>query len=86
MLVCGTLYLNISSFYPVFVNKKYGDKINTIQIAMALACFNLAGVVCAPVHAITIRMMGRKNAILVGFLAILASNTALGMLSYLSED
>lgn len=30
--------------------------------------------------------MGRKNAILVGFVAILLSNTALGMLSYLSAD
>ena len=28
MLVCGTLYLNIASFYPIFVDENYGDNIN----------------------------------------------------------
>ena len=28
MLVCGTLYLNIASFYPIFVDENYGDYIN----------------------------------------------------------
>ena len=83
MLVCGTLYLNISSFYPIFVADKYGDKINTLMIACALCCFNFAGVVCSPIHAVTISKMGRKNAMLVGFVCILVSNTALGMLSYI---
>ena len=86
MLVCGTLYLNISSFYPLYVNVKYKGKISTVMIACTLCCFNLAGVVCTPIHAITISRMGRKNALLVGFWAILISNTALGLCSLISED
>ena len=54
MLVCGTLYLNITSFFPLFVKDKYGDSIGTVLIACTLTCFNLAGVVCSPIHAVTI--------------------------------
>lgn len=86
MLVCGTLYLNISSFYPLYVNDNYGKQISTVTIACTLTCFNLAGVVCTPIHAMTISKMGRKNALLVGFWAILISNTALGMCAYISKD
>jgi len=56
------------------------------MIACTLCCFNLAGVVCTPIHAITISRMGRKNALLVGFWAILLSNTALGLCSLISEE
>jgi len=86
MLVCGTLYLNISSFFPLYVNSVYGDKISTVMIACTLCCFNLAGVVCSPIHAITISRMGRKNALLVGFWAILISNTALGLCASISAE
>ena len=86
MMVCGTLYLNISSFYPLFVKKKYGDEISTVVIACTLCCFNLAGVVCTPIHAVTISRMGRKNALLVGFWVILISNTCLGFCAYISEE
>ena len=86
MLVCGTLYLNISSFYPLYVSVTYGDQISTVLIACTLCCFNLAGVVCTPIHAITIGKMGRKNALLVGFWAILISNTALGLCASISAE
>jgi len=39
MLVCGTLYLNIASFYPIFVDEHYGDSINQTMVACALCCF-----------------------------------------------
>jgi len=86
MLVCGTLYLNVSAFYPVYTVNKYGDKINTFDIACALCCFNFAGVVCSPIHGFTINKMGRKNSMIVGFVCILVSNTALAFLSYLTAD
>jgi predicted MFS family arabinose efflux permease len=86
MVVCGTLYLSITSFYPLYTDGKYGKKISTVTISFTLVCFNLAGVVCTPIHAITIGKMGRKNALLIGFWAILISNTALGLCSLVSED
>ena len=86
MLVCGTLYLNISSFYPIFVADKFEGEISTLMIACALCCFNFAGVVCSPIHAVTISMMGRKNAMLIGFMCILVSNTCLGLLSNIPKQ
>lgn len=56
------------------------------MIACTLTCFNLAGVLCTPIHAVTISKMGRKNALLVGFWAILISNTALGLCASVSEE
>jgi MFS family permease len=79
MLACGTLYLNITSFFPLFVQKRFGDQINTVVIAITLTSFNFAGVVCSPIHAVTISKMGRKNALMIGFVCIFLSNTALGV-------
>ena len=84
MLVCGTLYLNIASFYPVFVDENYGDSINQTMVACALCCFQFAGVCCTPIHAFTISKMGRKNAMMIGFGSIFVSNTIMGMLSLIN--
>lgn len=79
MLACGTLYLNITSFFPLFVQTQFGTHINTVVIAITLSSFNFAGVVCSPIHAVTISKMGRKNALIIGFICIFVSNTALGV-------
>lgn len=86
MLACGTLYLNITSFFPLFVQKQFGDQINTVVIAITLSSFNFAGVVCSPIHAVTISKMGRKNALMIGFGCIFLSNTALGVCAYLAPE
>lgn len=39
MLICGTLYLNVASFYPIFVSENYGEHINQTMVAIALCCF-----------------------------------------------
>jgi len=39
MLVCGTLYLNISRFYSTYALKEYGAEMNTLRIALALTAF-----------------------------------------------
>jgi MFS family permease len=57
-----------------------------VIIAVILTSFNFAGVVCSPIHAITISKMGRKNALIIGFIFIFVSNTALGVCAYLAPD
>lgn len=74
----GTMILNIVSFFPLFVNIHYGKYIDATMTGMALACFNLAGSVFTPLHAVTISKFGRKNSIMIGFVFMLASNTMLG--------
>ena len=38
-VVCGTLYLNIVSFYPLFVNEHYNNKISTTMVSIAMSAF-----------------------------------------------
>ena len=83
---CGTLYLNIVSFYPLFVDKHYSKNINTFMVSIAMSAFQFAGVICTPIHAITIGIMGRKNAMLYGTWCMLAANTGLGMLALIPYD
>lgn len=83
---CGTLYLNIVSFYPLFVDTHYRDAISTFKVSVAMSAFQFAGVICTPIHAITISKMGRKNAMIIGTICMLIANTCLGMLALISYD
>jgi len=78
----GTMILNIVSFFPLFVNIHYGKHIDATMTGIALACFNLAGSVFTPLHAVTISKFGRKNSILIGFTFMLTSNSMLGAMGF----
>ena len=56
------------------------------MVAIAMSMFQLAGVVCPPIHSVTMVKMGRKNAIIVGFLCMIIANTGLGLLSWIPDD
>lgn len=79
--ICGTLYLNITSFYPLYCENNYKDYINTTMIAVAMSSFELSGVIFSPLHAATVSVMGRKNAILIGMMILLLTNTGMALLS-----
>jgi MFS family permease len=85
VLSCGTAYLNVSSFYPLFVNENYKDKINSTIVSVCLAAFELAGCLFTPIHGYTISKIGRKNAILIGFALLILSTTALGMVALIDS-
>ena len=53
------------------------------MVGLALGCFQIAGIFCTPIHAVTISKMGRKNSIVFGFTLILMANTALGAIDLL---
>ncbi len=78
---CSTLYLNISSFFPLFVNKNFGTHINSLMVAISLCAFELSGFVTTPLIPIIINRTGRKWSMVMGFICLLISNTALGALS-----
>ena len=84
-VVCGTLYLSISSFFPLFVEAHY-PMINSSMVSICMSSFEVAGVLFTPVHAITISKMGRKNSIVFGFSILIFTTTSLGLLSYIPYD
>lgn len=55
------------------------------MIAVAMNSFELSGVMFTPLHAVTMSYIGRKNAILIGMLILMLTNTAMGLLSMSSD-
>jgi MFS family permease len=79
MVVCGTLYLNILSFFPLYVDKRFNGAIPTQTIAFMLCSFNAAGVLFSPCNYYFIRKYGRKNSLMFGFFLLFISQFALGI-------
>jgi hypothetical protein len=46
----GTLYLNIISFFPVYVKNNYGENINTFMVSICLGMNELAGIFSAGIN------------------------------------
>lgn len=51
-----------------------------------MSFFQVAGVVCTPIHSVTISRMGRKNAIIVGFVCMIIANTGLGLIALINTE
>lgn len=89
MFSCGSLYLAMESFFPVYVDETFNrdvESISVIEIAMCMTFFQVACMLFAPVHAKTISWIGRKRAIIIGFTVQLISNILLGLLSHIPAD
>ena len=89
-MFCSTLYLNIVTFYPLYVEQNFCKTkdtclISTSLVAIAMGMFQLAGVVCPPIHSVTMVKMGRKNAVVIGFICMITANTGLGLLSFIPD-
>ena len=85
-IMCTMIIVNIQSFYPLYVTQRFGQYISPSMVAIAMSCFEVAGVLFTPVHAYSISKMGRKNSMIIGMICLLLTNTGLGMLSYLADD
>lgn len=80
MVVCGTLYLSITAFFPLYVKQNFSE-IDTTMIAICMSAFEAAGVLSGPIHAVTLSKIGRKNSIIIGHILILLTTMGLGLLS-----
>lgn len=85
-IIDATLYLNIVSFFPLYANFKFGDKISTGEIAVAVTAFEFAGILLTPIIIKIISKIGRKNCILISHMIMIISNTGLGLLSLIGKD
>ena len=85
----------MASFFPVYVDDKYNyplkqlgkpKVISTFEISLCIVGLELAVMVCTFIHPRTISLMGRKNAILIGFAVQVVTNIILGLLANCSID
>ena len=85
-MVSATLFLNILSFYPLYVADTFADSITATRVAVAITAFDVAGIALTPVLVALLGRIGRKNGILLAQVILLISNTVLGMLSLVRPD
>ena len=85
-LLAGTLYMNVLTFYPLYVLDNYGDKVSTTMTSVALGCFEFSTLVFAPTHMYTSSYLGRKKGLLLGIFCMLIANTGLGALSLFPRE
>ena len=84
MLCCGTVYLNVMSFFPLYVKDNFGeDKISSTMVSVAMSSFEFAGIITAPINASLISKIGRKTSIVIGFVIISFATFSLGALSWI---
>ena len=89
--------MNMASFFPVFVMNKFNKhiklnethfvkQISTVQISLCIVSFELACVLSTFVHSKTIHLMGRKNAVMIGFIIQIISVIGLALLGWVPAD
>jgi MFS family permease len=81
LMCCGTIYLNIISFFPLYARENFPEKISLTMVSVCLSTFELAGVITSPINAIMISKIGRKTSLILGFSCIAVSTMGLGMLA-----
>ena len=85
-VVLATGWLNVTAFYPLYVDKTFGKEIiNSKMTSIAMCSAELAGVVLAPLHAIVIPAVGKKNAITLGFVLNIIAVASMGLLAYIDK-
>ena len=82
-MVAGTQYLNVMSFFPLFVEQHYDLYISTSMVSICMSCFEIGGIISSPIIGSTIQKIGRKNALIIGFIIMSLSNFGLGALKYI---
>ena len=63
--ICATMFLNITSFYPLYAQQTFGKQMTTTKIAIAMSAFELSGIIASPFVPSLLAKIGRKNAVLV---------------------
>ena len=71
--ICGTQYLNIMTYYPLYVDQNF--KLNSTVVSWIMSSFAVSSILFNKLHSISINWMGRKNAIIFGLI-----NVTIGLL------
>lgn len=79
----GTIYVSVYTFVPLYCAQKYGEHITPFMAAIIIGVFEVATILSAKIHALTIHLMGRKNAIILAYGLFTVSMICIGLLDML---
>jgi len=76
----NTVYMNISTFLPLYVKEKH-DSITSLMIGIILCMFQVAYLIVSPFIGQHLKVIGRKNSIVIGYLIIVSASFCFGLLT-----
>ena len=85
------MILNVAVFFPTYVKKRNqlnqwtGEGLDTRQVSLVIAIFQIAQIVNAPISAKIKNYLGSKNTFMLGFLMLTTSNFGLGYIAHLDS-
>jgi MFS family permease len=89
LFIDGMLYVNVESFFPLYVKDKFNvktEQISSTKVSAVICALGLSSVIFSKLHSVTIGYFGRKNSILSGLLILFITNFGLGILDYVPAE
>jgi MFS family permease len=77
-MLMWTLYGNITTFYPSFVDKHH-KSINTTLVGVILAMFEASVLLSSPLVSMTLQKVGRKRFIIIGNSCMIFATVGFGL-------
>lgn len=77
----NTLYMNVSSLLPAFVEKEY-DTLNAFNVGCLMSVFPVGFLISAPIIGSNLERAGRKNIEIAGIVLMTVSTLTFGLASY----
>lgn len=81
-----TLYFNIASFVPLYIEEYFSSQITTLMVSLGLSAFELSSVCSSRIHAATVSKIGRKKAIIIAYSLICVCLCGIGALDMIPKD
>ena len=80
-----TLFLSVETIIPLYIENKH-PTISTAQVAFLISCVEVAGFIVSLLIGNFLEKMGRKNAIVIGFIIIVLGTSSLALTDYIIND
>lgn len=85
MFSLQTLFLSVETIIPLYIASKH-PTVSTLQVAFLISCVDVSGFIVSLIIGNFLEKIGRKNAIVIGFLTIVIGTLSLALTDYISDD
>ena len=85
MVLMWTLYGNIATFYPPYVEENHAS-ITSTMVGFVLAMFEAGCLVASPIVSVFMSRIGRRNCIIFGNVAMVVASMGFGLIAHIEND
>jgi len=84
--IANTLYMNVASLLPAFVDDHYADTLNGFSVGCLMSIFPIGFLIAAPLLGANLEKFGRKNTVIAGVLMMTVATLIFGCASYFGDN